>query len=132
VIADPRLVTDGVRTKLTSLSLAVGDAQAPTGAPPYVVVYPIAGGRTSGPLAAPNDDAEMVFQVTCVGVSREQAEWLENKVQTGLLGIGTITVTGRSTPRIALDSFGGILRDDTTSQPLFMAVPRFRVYSTTS
>lgn len=131
-IVDPRVVTDAIRTKLTGLGLSVGDAQAPSGSPPYVVPYAIAGGGTSGTLGAPDDDAELVYQVTCVGTTREQAEWLENKVLTGLLGQGTITVTGRSTPRVDSDGFGGIFRDDTKSPPLFSAAPRFRVYSTPS
>ena len=57
-IVDPRLVTDGIRPTLTNLSLSVGDAQAPAGAPPYVVVYPLAGGGTTGTLGAPDDDAD--------------------------------------------------------------------------
>jgi hypothetical protein len=131
VIVDPRLVTDGIRTKLTSLGLSVGDAQAPAGSPPYAVVFAVPGGRTTGPLGALNDDAEQVYQVSCWGVSREQAEWVQKKVLDGLLGIGTITVAGRSV-RIDDEGFGGTFRDDRTSPPLFQAVPRFRVHSTPS
>lgn len=130
-VVDPRVATDAIKTKLTTFGLNVGDGQAPSGAPPYVVVYPIAGGRTTGTLADLDGDAELVFQVTCVGTSREQAQWLENKA-LGLLGVGTVTITGRIVNRISLENFGGILRDDTKSQPLYMAVPRFRVLSTPS
>ncbi len=120
--------TDAVIARLQALGLTVGDAEAPVGAaPPYAVVYPIAGGQTGGVLAAPDDDAELVVQVTCVGTSRKQAEWLEDKAM-GLLT--SLSVTGRSVPRVALDSFGGVFRDDAKSPPLYVAVPRFRIYST--
>jgi hypothetical protein len=130
-VVDPRIATDGIRAKLATFGLTVGDGQAPTGPPPYVVVYPVAGGRTTGTLGDLDGDAELVFQVTCVGMSREQAQWLENKT-LGLLGVGTVTITGRIVNRVSLEGFGGIFRDDTKSQPLFMAVPRFRVLSTPS
>jgi hypothetical protein len=131
-VVDPRVATDGIRTKLATFGLTVGDGQAPPEVePPYVVVYPIAGGSTTGTLADLDGDADLVYQVTCVGKTREQAQWLENKVM-GLLGVGTVTITGRYVNRISLDGFGGIFRDDKTSPPLFMAVPRFRVLSTPS
>lgn len=128
---DPRLATDAVKAKLATFGLTVGDGQAPASAPPYVVVYPIAGGATSGTLGDLDRHAELMFQVTCVGTTREQAEWLENKAM-GLLGTGTVTITGRVVNRVSLDSFGGVLRDDTKSSPLYMAVPRFRLLSTSS
>lgn len=122
-----RTHTDGVIARLEALGLTVGDAVAPDASPPYVVVYPIAGGGTSGTLAAPDDDAELIFQVTCVGVSREQAEWLADKALSLLT---SVTVTGRSVPRVSLDSFGGVVRDDTATPTLWTAFPRFRLYST--
>lgn len=120
--------TDGVITALQGLGVAVGDAEAPSGvAPPYCVVYPIPGGDTYGTLGAPNDDAELVYQVTCVGVSRKQAEWLADKALGLLAGL---SITGRSVPVVSLDSAPGIQRDDTKSPPLFWAAPRFRLTTT--
>ena len=113
--------------KLQSLGLTVGDAAAPASPPPYVVVYQIPGGGFSGQLGRINDDAEIVYQVTCVGVSRQQAEWLEDKANGLLTGI---TVSGRSIPLIRTDGLGGIRRDDSIQPPVFVATPRFRFYST--
>lgn len=128
---DPRLATAGVRARLVSFGLVVGEGQAPPGPPPYVVLYPITGGTTTGVLADLDADAELVYQATCVGTSVEQAQWLENKVLQ-ILGTGGVTITGRIVNRVRLDGFGGIVRDDTTSPPLYTAVPRFRVLSTPS
>lgn len=119
--------TDAIIARLGALGLTVGDAEAPSAAPPYVVVYPVAGGSTSGVLAAPDDDAVLVYQVTCVGTSRKQTEWLADKVIGLLTGV---TVTARKIPTIHLDSFGGVTRDDTSTPPLYLAFPRFRVYTT--
>ena len=130
-VVDPRLATDGVRAKLATFGLNVGDGQAPAGAPPYVVVYPIPGGYTTGTLADLDGDAALDFQVSCVGTTREQAQWLQNKTY-GLLGVGTVTIAGRVVNRVSLTDPGGVFRDDTKSPPFYTAVPRFRVLSTPS
>lgn len=120
--------TTAVITRLQALGLAVGDAQAPSAtAPPYVVVYPITGGRSSGVLGAPDDIAELVYQVTCVGTTRLQAQWLEDKAMGLLAGF---TVTGRKVARVDVENYGGVFRDDTKAPPLYSTTPRFRLYST--
>jgi hypothetical protein len=120
--------TDGVIAALETEGLTVGDAVAPEDVgPPYVVVYPIAGGSLSGSLANPDEDGALVFQVTCVGASREQAEWLADKAMALLDGF---SVTGRSIARVSLDLHGGIQRDDAQTPPVFYALPRFRVMTT--
>lgn len=128
-VAVLRTHTDAVIDALQALGLTVGDAVAPPSAPPYVVVYPIAGGDMYGPLGAKDDDAELIYQVTCVGASREQAQWLVDKV-TALLG--GLTITGRSVPLVTFDTVPGIFRDDSTGTPLFTAAPRFRIFTTPS
>lgn len=122
--------TDAVIAALQATGLTVGDSQAPAGAPPYGVVYPISGGDSYGTLGDRNGDAELVYQVTCVGSSRKQAEWVADKA-LGLLA-GFAAPTGRSVPLVALESMPGIQRDDEKSPPLFYATPRFRVFSTPS
>lgn len=120
--------TNAVITKLESLALVVGDAKEPDPLPnKYCVVYPIPGGSVSGSLEDPNADGELVVQVTCVGTTREQAEWVVDKAM-GLLG--GITVSGRHIARVFLDSMPGIRRDDDISPPLFVATPRFRIMTT--
>lgn len=122
-----RVHTDAVLAALEAQGLTVGDADAKGLSGKFCVVYRIPGGESSGPLDAPNDDAELIYQVTCVGDTREQAEWVEDKVMNLLDGI---TVEGRSISRVDLDSYDGIRRDDALPLPRFYATPRFRIYST--
>jgi hypothetical protein len=122
--------TDAVITALTGAGLSVGDAVAPDDTPPYVVVYHVFD-RREGTLGAPDDDAAITYQVTCVGLSRKQAEWLADKVGERLAT--GITVTGRSVPRIAPEpGSGSVFRDDDVTPPFFYCTPRFRVMSTTT
>lgn len=122
--------TAAVIAALQGFGLSVGDAQAPAGvSEKYAVVFPIAGGDSYGTLAARNDDAELIYQVTCVGETREQAEWVADKAMGLLAGFA---VSGRSVPVVALESMPGIQRDDAKSPPLYYATPRFRVFSTPS
>lgn len=128
-VAVLRTHTDAIIAALEAQGLTVGDAVAPQASPPYVVVYPIAGGDMYGPLGAKDDDAELIYQVTCVGSSREQAEWLADKANALL---GGFTVTGRSVPLVTMDVVPGIFRDDSTGTPIYTAAPRFRVFTTPS
>jgi hypothetical protein len=120
--------TDAVIATLAAAGLAVGDAKAPAGDPPYDVVYSIPAGGWTGTLAAPNDDGSLVYQVSCVGKSRQQAEWLADKAIATILG--GVAVTGRSVPFVELDLSGGVSRDDDRTPPLWVAAPRFRFATT--
>lgn len=127
-LADPRVHTDAVIAALEGFGLVVGDGEAPKDTePPYVAVYPVPGGGTTGTLANPDDDAFLIYQITCVGVSRQQAEWLEAKA---LALLGGLQVEGRRIARVALDMHGGIQRDDQAEPPVFYSTPRFRLIST--
>jgi hypothetical protein len=119
--------TDAVIAALTSAVPPVGDAQAPTGNPPYVVVY-LVGGRTYGTLAARNDDAELIYQVTCVGSSRKEAEWRADKAKDTLLA--GLAVTARSVPLVTFLGIPAIQREDVGTTTRYSAIPRFRVFST--
>jgi hypothetical protein len=120
--------TDAVIAALVADDLAVGDAVAPDQAPPYVVVYPISGGGTTGTLATPDDDAILVYQVTCVGKSREQAEWLADRALKLL--DNDLIVPGRRVCRVSLDMHGGVQRDDQVTPPVFWSMPRLRIITT--
>jgi hypothetical protein len=123
-----RTHTNAVIQFLESLGLAVGDAEAPEQDPPYVVVYPIPGGDTTGTLANPDDDVVLVYQVTCVGTDRRQAEWLADKAFA--LVAGDLAVPERRVLRVAPDMHGGVQRDDQATPPIFWSAPRFRITST--
>lgn len=120
--------TDAVIDMLEGLSLTVGDGEAPKDAdPPYLTVYAISGGSRRGPLARPSDDADLIYQVSCTGVSRQQAEWLADRAQALL---GGLDVPGRRILHISLESHGGVQRDDDIDPPVFTSTPRFRIIST--
>jgi hypothetical protein len=133
VAADARVVTDAVKALLVAGGLTVGDGVAPSGNPPYAVVYPVFH-TVTGPVGEPSADANRVFQVTSVGTTREQAQWVSDKAATALLGAdhNAVTVTGRALMQaIELYSSAGVTRDDDTAgAPLFYAIDRYAVTTT--
>jgi hypothetical protein len=129
--------TDAVIAALEAVGLLVGDGEAPTedhghqddgSFINYVVVYPLPGGTRSGNLDDPYGDAQLPFQVTCVGRSRRQAQWLLDEVEVILDGV---TVAGRSIHPMP-DSNPGVVRDDDLGKPLFYATPRYKLKTTPS
>lgn len=120
--------TNAVKTALEGLGVTVGDAQAPTGNPPHVALYRIVT-VLSGPLGAQHDDGVFVYQPTCTGVSREQAEWLVDKVKEIL---GGVTIAGRYVAYVKADPIPETRRDDTTGIPRWYVTPRFRIFTTPS
>lgn len=119
--------TNAVLAALEDAGLAVGDGIAPKPPPKkYVVLYPIPGGRVLGTLAEPSADAELVYQVTCVGTSRQQVHWLVDVARDAVLG--GITVAGRHIPYVKPE--GGqpeVKRDEEQTPPIFYAPFRFRL-----
>lgn len=122
--------TDAVIAKLQSLGLIVGDAEAPEGAEEkYAVVYQILpSGSFSGTLENPNEDAHLVYQVTCVGRIRAQAEWVLDKA-LGILD-GFDGIPERVVSRVIFQGGAGVERDDDQDPPLFYATPRFEIITT--
>ena len=97
---------------------------------PYRIVFPISGGVFDGPLGCPSDDASLTWQVTCVGATREQCEWVVDATHASLVE-QTLTVAGRSIDRVWSDmAGGGARRDDEVQPPVFIATPRYRADST--
>lgn len=138
-IASDRLFVDAVVAELEGAGLLVGDAVAPDAithdtqgrlTSPYCIVYPMPSGGTSGPMSAPHADEDMVVQVTAVGRTREQAQWVADTAKATLLA--GISITGRAlSSRPGLDVGSGLQRDDDTAgPPLFYAVHRYRFPTT--
>lgn len=117
-----RTLTDAVISTLEAGSLTVGDASGEGLTAPYVVVYPIAGETYDGTLGTGGASWSLTdkpFQPTCVGTTREQAEWLADKVRD-------LLIADTSMFRARPIGGGGTVRDDTTGSPaLFLAFPRF-------
>lgn len=137
-LANLRLHGDAVVARLTAVGLVVGDGTAPTTAYglrsddtfiPWVVVYPVPG-TFDGTLEASWDDADLVYQATCVGDTRAACMGVEDMVNAALLPAGSLTVSGRAIQQVRLDLGGGVRRDDTAKPPVFISTPRYRISST--
>lgn len=123
----------------------VGDGEIPAGAGwagmpgqsdfvGYVVVHPLGaaiGLDDHATLAAPDDDGDLTWQLTCVGASRSHAEAVTDLVFGVVIG-AHLTVAGRATTRLhQIDISGGARRDeDDTQPPLWIATPRITCTST--
>jgi hypothetical protein len=99
---------------------------------PYVVVYAIAGGELGGPpLTNPEADAELIYQVTCVGGTPTQAVWMDDHVRAVVVGR---TSTGDFSTPLSVPS--GVVVDRQTlsgssgavaTGSLWQTVPRYGV-----
>lgn len=141
-LASLRTHTDAIIARLTAQGLVVGDGDDPSVAHAwqggvgqssfigYVIVYPLLGGTFDGSLGEPDDDADLLWQLTCVGFSRKQCEKIVDDALAALIG-HPLAVTGRSVSRLFADlAGGGARRDDTAAgPPLFIATPRVRAMS---
>ena len=98
-----------------------GDGKAPgQSAPevPYGIVYAIAGGGVDGGFADPHTDATFVYQLSSVGATREQAEWLADRARRAVLGrdpTGALLFPLAAADLLVIyrdaDSVGGVERD---------------------
>lgn len=108
-VPDRQLITGALIAMLaTSTSKQVGDHEAPPDpVVPYSVVHCIPGGDYWGaPLAAPDAQADFVYQVDSVGLKRSQVEWMADRVRRCLLarsstGAFQVTITNPAGWRIA-------------------------------
>lgn len=90
-------VTNGLLAMLRDVvARPVGDAVVPgplTGTDdlvPYTIVYGMPGGRYTGPpLLGSETSAQLVYQVTSVGETREQAEALADRNRDAILAMHT-------------------------------------------
>ncbi|GAA2136704.1 hypothetical protein GCM10009760_16380 [Kitasatospora kazusensis] len=62
-------------------------ADKPTGnTVPYCVLYPLGSVSDGPPFGDADADAKVLVQVTSIGTTAEQAEWMADKVRGALLG----------------------------------------------
>jgi hypothetical protein len=127
-VASVRTHTDAVVVALEAAGLSVGDGSGDGLSVPYCVVYNISGGRMSGNLDDPFEDADLVYQVTCVGQTREQAEWVADKATVTL--VNGLSVTGRSIVLVTPEGGPGTRPDRDVTPPVYFTTPRFTIKST--
>ena len=126
-----RTVYDALVTQVATTGKNVGQGQAPDDVThPYAVVYPIGEDvdpDVRGVLSDPQQSTVIEFQVTCVGESLRQANWMANESRLVLSG-WTPTVAGMTFGPVQLDAGLPAERDDDVQPPLFYAVDRFSVF----
>lgn len=104
---------------------------------PYVVLYQVAGGGSSGPpLTAPDADAEIVFQLDGVGQIRGSAQWARDWACNVLIGRnpdGSFKVALDLPADLAVcdrlldETMSGVDREGTPPNATFTAAQRVRV-----
>jgi hypothetical protein len=112
----------------------VGFAVAPEGAldgvrthtgPDYLIVYPISGLR-AGSMAG-DEEVALVYQTTIVGRTAAGVRWLVDQVEAALQ---SVAVPGRTVIRAAAENIGDVRPDNDITPPVFLATPRFTVWTT--
>lgn len=121
--------TAAVAALLATAGYPVGLNQAPTNAAPYFVLYPISSGPPDGPLADPDADWFLQYQVTSVGVGPEQAAGLADLARATLQG-SPVIVSGRSVWRMEALQTGVADRDDSYQPPLHYMTETFQLGTT--
>jgi hypothetical protein len=126
-VHDPRPLYNAIVARLESqTSKDIGDAVRPAGADaPYAVVYPLPDRAAFGTLVDPTNFTLQLFQVTCVGDTADEAQWMQHQVRLALQSWIPV-VTDWEPNRIELDQGSGVFRDD--DGPTFYTTDRFNLY----
>ena len=76
---------------------------------PYAVLHPVGGTGDQGAWADPAEDASLVFQVTSVGGSPKQAQWMASQINQAFMDLDSeITVTSGSVQGRSTDTLGPV------------------------
>lgn len=127
-----RLHVDAVAALLTAVNIAATVGEAPdAAAAPYVVIYPTPGWAVAESLASPIGDMHVDFQLTCVGTTVEQALWLHDKARTAIDHVAPVIAGRTAWPIWADEAPQPVRRDDQINPPLFVAVSRWSLRTTT-
>ena len=123
---------DAVTAALTGADLTVYFGGAPPGvvptvAQPYTVLYPTPGRAVAASLADDLVDFVGEVQLTCVGLTAEQAASVSDRAMAALAA--RITVAGRVSWRPEFLDGQPVQRDDDVTPPNFYAVARYRLRS---
>jgi len=128
-----RLHADAVAALLTAVNLptTIGEAADDT-ATPFCVLYPNAGLEIPTSLGLPIGDIIMDFQTTCVGATAEQALWAADKARTALNRVIPVVAGRTCWPIYADEPPQPVRRDDTINPPLFVAIARWSLRSSST
>lgn len=130
--------TEALLSTLSAAPFPVGDGVAPRNPdksemdPPYVVLYSLPGGQFDGPLSDSQADVTLIYQITSVGRSRQQAQ-VAIDVCRVLMKKGNVTVLNRKVRDLKhLTPNSGTMRDDDLPNPLFYGYDRYELDTTPS
>lgn len=139
-LANPATHTSAVVAALEAAGIVTGDgapptvkygAQTPQTFTSYAVVYLLTE-TFDGSLGGPFDDAEMVWQVTCVAATRAECDSLVHAVNAALIG-QTLTVSGRTVPQIRPVEGAPLTRREDDPPPAqtfrYVATPQYAAWS---
>lgn len=99
---------------------------------PAIVLYLRTGGQTFGSVGCTDTDAELSFQITCIGLNADQAFAVADAAHTALVA-SPLAVADRAIWRLRRTFFGpSAERDETISPPLYYVTPEYRMWSTPS
>lgn len=123
---------DAVTTALKGAGLTVylGGAPSsivPTTAQPYVVLYPLPGRTVAASLADDRTRYVGVVQLTCVGLTAEQALSVSDRATAALSAV--LPVAGRVAWKPESLDGQPVQRDDDVVPPVYYAVARWRLRS---
>lgn len=118
-------------TLLLTAGFPVGDSVAPFDtAPPYGVLNLVGGPPPEGSLSDYMADATFRYQVTSIGITREQAQMLADKFRAVMIR-ESLTVTGRRVMMLQLDTTIGLDRDEQgVPSPYYLQVDQYLVMTT--
>lgn len=147
-------VTDHVLTALRGTNFLVGDVNPPdvpaspalqagwngtAGAPgstfnPYGILSPLPANLTSGPIADPQADIQLPYQLSISGITRQQVEKLADLFRNSLLALTNTNFTaGTSTyyvQQVWFSVLGGVSRADQTDPATLTEVDVFTLWMT--
>ena len=122
-----RLATNAILAKLDDDlgTVPVGDGIAPDGAASIYAVLDVMSGTVTDPLVRDDRWVKHVVQVRSVGLDREGAQWVQDRVRTSLLA-RDLTVPGATVMQVDLEVGNAVLReDDADPTSLFSAADRY-------
>lgn len=104
------------------------DGVEPTDTQPYVVLYPDTGVPVRASLADDRTDFMGIVQLTCIGLTAEQAINVCDRAGAALSA--PLAVSSRTAWRPEALEGLPVRRDDDVTPPCFYAISRFRLRST--
>lgn len=133
-------VSTAILTRLQAeCPFPIGDSHAPRipGTkteidPPYAVLYDLSGGDFGGSLRDNQEDVILIYQITSVGATAQQARVVRDLTRAQMKK-EFLSIPGRRVMDVRLvNPNGGTLRDDDLPNPLFYAYHRYEVDTTAS